>query len=116
MLLIVVLSLFVCGIVNAANVTGVWQGALGYVVVQMTLKQTGKKIKGSMVDIEEGEYQWSVKGNITGNEIRLIFTGITYDSNDGDYTGTVEGDIIDLDTIDLGTTRLGRIYECKEVK
>lgn len=107
----VLLSLFVCGIVNAANVTGVWQGEYGSKDVQMTLKQTGKKIKGSMVDIEEGVYMWSIKGKITGNEIRLIFTGITSYTSDGDLTGTVEGDIIDL-----GSSTYGRIYECKEVK
>ena len=109
--LAVLLSLFVCGIAGAANVTGVWRGQYDDSNVEMTLKQTGKRIKGSMVTTEDDSGMWSIKGKITGNEIRLIFTGITTDDSDRDLTGTVEGDIIDL-----GSRTYGRIYECKEVK
>ncbi len=111
MLLIVVLSLFVCGIAGAANATGVWRGKYDAHNVEMTLKQTGKRIKGSMVGTESDSYVWSIKGKIVGNNIELIFTGITGYSDDGDYSGTVEGDIIDLDS-----TTFGRIYECKKVE
>ena len=112
-LFVVLLSLFVCGVVNAANVTGVWQGEYRDSYVEMTLKQTGKRIKGSMVTTEDNSGMWSIKGRIIDNEIRLIFTGIKSYSYDGDYTGTLEGDVMDFSSSYLD---FGRIYECKGVK
>ena len=119
--LAVFLSLFVCGIANAANITGVWQGVwpegdYDY-NVEMTLKQTGKRIKGSMVIIKSASGMWSVKGRIDGNEISLTFTNISGDYFGGDYTGTIEGDVMYFSSsLYSYSYKFGRIYECKEVK
>ncbi len=98
-LLVVLLSLFVCSAAHAAKFAGKWGGKFPYSgSVVMNLKQKGKSISGKII---ASDAKYSVQGRVATDEIvdcTIIF--IKDDCNDyceNSYTATME--LTDDDTL-----------------
>ena len=88
MLLIAILSLCVCGVVNAADITGTWEGYfksnLGYAEVTMDLEQDNRTFSGSW-EATSGGYG-SISGKISGKSLKFSLYNEAEDCT-ATYTG-----------------------------
>lgn len=106
-LLVVLLSLFVCGVAHAANLSGVWRGEL-QCFDEMTLKQTGNKIQGSSYyPVDMRCYNYSIKGSVKKNKVSFTFKTLNYDCVLY-FNGDINGDILSL----TFTSKEGEGSEC----
>lgn len=88
MLLIAILSLCVCGVVNAADITGTWEGYfksnLGYAEVTMDLEQDNGTFSGSW-EATSGGYG-SISGKIRGKSVKFTIYNEAEDCS-GKFSG-----------------------------
>lgn len=127
LLFISVLVIFISSNTYAANVSGVWRGRFNVdIIVSLTLEQKVTKVKGSAID-DYGIHFYTVKGKMKGNTIKLTVIN-TSDFGEIDYctvnyTGTVDGDIMNLNVDEVvcinsyfegeyRDTVFARMYKC----
>lgn len=128
--IVVMCVIFVCSVSLASsdksskvNVSGVWHGYYyngDEGSAEMTLKQKGKNITGSMEVISTYRSNYSISGEIDGYTI-TSFKIIPMDDSveTKEYTGTVDKNqsVMDLTNVDdsSDTARFIKEYECDKI-